>query len=97
MAHFTVAIQREFFFLFLLDKNVSLNFVIFHKVEETKENQETTKEVVSLNKFEKMNGSYARNQWIQSNGKWYYVLSNGKMAKNTVIDGYQLNENGKWV
>ena len=41
--------------------------------------------------------SYARNQWIQSNGKWYYVLSNGKMAKNTVIDGYQLNENGEWV
>ena len=88
MAHFTVAIQREFFFLFLLDKNVSLNCVIFHKVEETKENQETTKEVVSLNKFEKMNGSYARNQWIQSNGK---------MAKNTIIDGYQLNENGEWV
>ena len=26
-------------------------------------------------------GSYARNQWIQSNGKWYYVLSNGKMGK----------------
>ena len=42
-------------------------------------------------------GSYARSQWIQSNGKWYYVLSNGKMAKNTVIDGYQLNENGEWV
>ena len=35
-----------------------------------------------------MNGSYARNQWIQSNGK---------MAKITVIDGYQLNENGEWV
>lgn len=35
-----------------------------------------------------MNGSYARNQWIQSNGK---------MAKNTAIDGYQLNENGEWV
>ena len=56
--------------------------MITHKVEEVKENGE---------------GSYARNQWIQSNGKWYYVLSNGKMAKNTVIDGYQLNENGEWV
>ena len=33
-------------------------------------------------------GSYARNQWIQSNGK---------MVKNTVIDGYQLNENGEWI
>ncbi len=25
------------------------------------------------------------------------VYQNGKMAKNTVIDGYQLNENGEWV
>lgn len=56
--------------------------MITHKVEEVKENGEE---------------SYARNQWIQSNGKWYYVLSNGKMAINTVIDGYQLNENGEWI
>jgi len=27
VAYFTAAIQREFFFLFLLDKIVSLNFV----------------------------------------------------------------------
>ncbi len=38
MAHFTAAIQREFFFLFLLDKNDILTFVITYKVETTKEN-----------------------------------------------------------
>ena len=38
MAHFTVAIQREFFFLFLLDKNDILTIVITHKVETAKEN-----------------------------------------------------------
>ena len=37
MAHFTVAIQREFF-LFLLDKNDILTFVITHKVKMNKEN-----------------------------------------------------------
>ncbi len=58
--------SREFFFLFLLDKNVSL------------------KEVVTRNKWKK--GNY-----------WYDVLLNGKMAKNTVIDGYKLNANGEWV
>ena len=63
MAYFTAAIQRKFFFLFLLDKNDILTFVITHKVEALKTR----------------------------------VLSNGKMAKNTVIDGYQLNENGEWV
>ena len=78
--------------------------MITHKVEAVKENEETTKEVVIRNKWEKNewifdssynswyylneDGSYARNQWIQSNGK---------RAKNTVIDGYKLNENGEWV
>ena len=38
MAYFTAAIQREFFFLFLLDKNNILTFVITYKVETTKEN-----------------------------------------------------------
>ena len=38
MAYFTVAIQREFFFLFLLDKNDILTIVITHKVETAKEN-----------------------------------------------------------
>ena len=38
MAYFTAAIQREFFFLFLLDKNDILTFVITHKIETAKEN-----------------------------------------------------------
>ena len=38
MAYFTAAIQREFFFLFLLDKNDILTIVITHKVETAKEN-----------------------------------------------------------
>ena len=63
VSNFTAAIQRAFFFLFLLDKNDSLTFVITHRVEALKKR----------------------------------ALSNGKMAKNTVIDGYQLNENGEWV
>ena len=42
--------SREFFFLFLLDKNVSLIFVITHKVEVTKENDEIMNEVASRKK-----------------------------------------------
>ena len=38
MAYFTAAIQRELFFLFLLDKNDILTFVITHKIETAKEN-----------------------------------------------------------
>ena len=66
MAYFTAAIQREFFFLFSLDKNDILTFVITHKIETAKEN-----------------------------GIMYYQMLRGQ--KNTVIDGYQLNENGEWV
>jgi hypothetical protein len=38
VAYFTAAIQRELFFLFLLDKNDILTFVITHKIETAKEN-----------------------------------------------------------
>ena len=38
MAYFTAAIQRELFFLFSLDKNDILTFVITHKIETAKEN-----------------------------------------------------------
>ncbi len=61
MACFTAAIQRKFFFLFLLCIkryfNFILTFVITHKVEAVKENEETTKEVVIRNKW-------AKNEWI---------------------------------
>ena len=38
MAYFTAAIQRKFFFLFLLDKIDILTFVITHKLETDNEN-----------------------------------------------------------
>lgn len=42
------------------------------------------------------NGTYMTGwQWID--GKSYYFDSNGIMAKNTVIDGYKLNEDGQWT
>ena len=30
-------------------------------------------------------------------GKWYYLNENGKMAYDTVIDGYKLDSNGEWI
>jgi hypothetical protein len=35
--------------------------------------------------------------WKQIDGKWYYFNNNGYMAKDTVIDGYKIDNNGVWV
>lgn len=36
--------------------------------------------------------------WIKDlNGKYYYMQSNGTMAKNTTIEGYRLGVDGSWV
>lgn len=35
--------------------------------------------------------------WQQLNGEWYYLYNDGTMASNTVIDGYELGENGAWL
>ncbi|MFT8343228.1 MAG: hypothetical protein ABF652_17625 [Clostridium beijerinckii] len=35
--------------------------------------------------------------WIYDNGKWYYCSSNGEMAHDTTIDGYQLGADGAWI
>lgn len=32
-----------------------------------------------------------------SNGKWYYLLESGKMAHDTVVNGYTIDSNGAWV
>ncbi|HCW52140.1 MAG TPA: cell wall-binding protein [Clostridium sp.] len=32
-----------------------------------------------------------------SNGKWYYLLESGKMAHDTVVNGYTIDSNGVWV
>lgn len=35
--------------------------------------------------------------WQETNGKWYYLYSDGAIAKNTTIDSYALDENGAWI
>lgn len=35
--------------------------------------------------------------WKMINGKWYYFDSNGYMAKNTTIEGWQLGSDGAWL
>ena len=50
VAHFTVAIKGSFSVILCYIKNVSLIFMITHKVEVTKENDEIINEVASRNK-----------------------------------------------
>lgn len=42
---------------------------------------------------------YMKTGWIQDSyfGNWHYFHSNGAMAYNTVIDGYELDEDGTWI
>lgn len=35
--------------------------------------------------------------WINDNGNWYYLNNSGAMEFNTVVDGYVLNQSGKWI
>ena len=48
-------------------------------------------------------GSYAQNtwRWLDGNGdglsECYYFDANGYMAHSTVVDGYQVDENGRWI
>ena len=45
-----------------------------------------------------MNGSGAMTYgWQKVHGKWYFMYEDGKMAKNTVVQGYRLNASGAWV
>jgi hypothetical protein len=37
------------------------------------------------------------NTWICTNGKWYYVNSNGWMVKNTWVNDYYVDDSGAWV
>lgn len=42
-----------------------------------------------------VNGNLKRNSWIPSSqGKWYYVGQDGKMLRNTVIDGCAIDAEG---
>lgn len=36
--------------------------------------------------------------WIKdNNNKWYFFTSNGEMAANTIINGYELSSDGSWI
>ena len=35
--------------------------------------------------------------WFKDNDKWYFLLPNGAMATNTVIDGRQIGADGIWI
>lgn len=42
---------------------------------------------------------YMKTGWIQDSyyDTWHYFYQNGAMAYNTVIDGYELDEDGTWI
>lgn len=39
---------------------------------------------------------YMRTGWFQEGEAWYYLNGDGSMAADTVIDGYTIDENGRW-
>ena len=39
-------------------------------------------------------GTYAKNQWVRSGGKWYYFGSDGYMETSAYRQGYWLDKNG---
>jgi len=39
----------------------------------------------------------AASQWIESDGKWYYLNADGSMAVNQITaDGYLVGADGSW-
>ncbi|WP_294378344.1 hypothetical protein [uncultured Clostridium sp.] len=42
-------------------------------------------------------GMMNKGGWRNIDRNWYYFYSDGKMARNTWIDGYYVNNNGAWV
>lgn len=41
-------------------------------------------------------GYMLANEWIRENGGWYYLTSSGALAVSTTVDGYDVDENGRW-
>ncbi|AQR93120.1 N-acetylmuramoyl-L-alanine amidase family protein [Clostridium saccharoperbutylacetonicum] len=35
--------------------------------------------------------------WIKSNGDWYYCYDGGAMARDTMVHGYYVNDDGQWT
>ena len=42
-------------------------------------------------------GTLVKGWHKDSDGKWYYLNSDGSMAVNTVVDGYKIGTDGAWV
>ena len=42
----------------------------------------------------KADGSYARSEWLQSEGNWYYFKANGARAEKEWVGGYYLGNSG---
>ncbi|WP_034861266.1 S-layer homology domain-containing protein [Ruminiclostridium cellobioparum] len=40
------------------------------------------------------NGLMVSGKWLQIDGKWYYFNSDGSLAKDTKVDGYEVDKNG---
>ena len=40
---------------------------------------------------------YMKTGWIYEGSKWYYLYSSGAMANNTMIDGYNIGQDGAWI
>lgn len=39
-------------------------------------------------------GKMVSGKWIEIDGKWYYFYADGTLARNTKIDGYEIDKNG---
>ncbi|NLO08482.1 MAG: hypothetical protein GX129_01240 [Clostridiales bacterium] len=39
-------------------------------------------------------GLMVANKWLQIDDKWYYFNADGSLAKSTLVDGYEVDENG---
>ena len=33
-------------------------------------------------------------KWLEIDNDWYYFYNDGSLAKNTKVDGYEIDENG---
>lgn len=43
------------------------------------------------------NNGYMQTGWLHDRDKWYYLSTSGDMAKNTIIDGYNIGSDGAWI
>ena len=42
-------------------------------------------------------GAMKASQWFQVSGKYYYVNASGELAVDTIVDGFQVDNNGARV